>query len=550
MTQIVASQKEDNCQRNINFVQKLKSFLDSNWSMLLISLIVSIFWVLDIPMISITFLTIFVCLVFSICRENPKAFLLPFLLLLYCFNSLPNVAQLIYCVVCGLVAVGFLIYCIVWQIKVKKVKCTKGKMFWPFLILTIVNLLGGVIGHFNIFLTLIILCCFLLIYFLYWFYLNFTNNCQKYFAWCAIFFALTITIEIYSSYAMTGNFIEAIINKAGRVGVGAPYSGSINCASIIMLLGVCSGFYLAAEEKKDYLYLLIVIAIDISIFFAYSRIATFMAALISLIGLIYVIVKSQNKKIYIIVSSVLLGIILLFGIIFWEKTLELFTYYLNIGFSLNGRDVLWEWCWEEFKKNLAFGIGFFTKDFAAVEGGIPGIPSYGSIATVYCHNFFLHHFVCIGIVGTIFIIPFYIRKYQILLKKVTSYNLLVLFLSLSLFLTSLFDPTYTSNLFLIVFVLILISSSEKISFDNESDEKDVFIKNQKLTLSSCEENIIISSNIDNKSVKEPNKQKPKENVNKENITSTKKQKDKENKRPNSKDTNLVKNNQKSKKTKI
>lgn len=459
-----------------NLHQKLEEFLNSYWALLIIAVVVSVFWAVNVPVVSITVLTVFVCLVFTICRENPKAFALPFLALMYCFNSLPNTWQVIYCFVCAVVAIGFLIWFLVWKIKIKKTKCQKGKMFWAFLILMLANLLGGIIGHFNIMMTGIVFVSFILLYGIYWFYLNFTKNCQEYFAWCAIFLALLMVLEIFFSHIKSGNFIQSIINKGGYVGVntGDAHRGSINTACIIILTGLCSCFYLALKNKKDYLFLLMALAIDIAIFFSYSRIVTFVAAIISLICVIYIIIKSVNRKALLIAVGCIVGVLLIFVAIFWNKVLNAINYYINLGFSLNGRGTLWDWCVNQFKDNFFFGIGFVTNDFNATTGKIPGcgIVVYEKLSMVYAHNFFLHHLVTIGVVGSVLVIPFFIKKYEIIFKKFTTFKLFVLVTCFAQFFASMFDSTYTSNLFLIAYIFLLISSAEKIAYDVEEDEKD------------------------------------------------------------------------------
>lgn len=459
-----------------NLVQKLKWFLNSNWALLLISVIVSVFWAINVPIVSIIFLTIFVCLIFTICRDNPKAFLLPFLSLLFCFHSLPNGWQIIVCAICAVIAIGFLIYFLVWKLAIQKTKCTKGNMFWTFLILALANLLGGVIGHFNIVIFCIVLASFVLLYGIYWFYLNFTKDCQKYFAWCAIFLSLIIALEILFSHIASGNFIQSVINKGGFVGVseGDAHANNINSACIVMLTGLCACFYLALKNKKDYLYLLMALLIDVSIFFSYSRIVTFVAAIVSLICLIYIVIKSQNRKILLISLGVIVGVLLVFVAIFWNKILNAINYYLNIGFSLNGRGTLWKWCIAQFKNSPIFGIGFITNEAGATLGEIPGcgVVVPGEISMVYAHNFFLHHFVCVGIIGSLLTIPFYVKKYEIIFKKFTTFKLYVLVTSLTQLLASMVDSTYTSNLMLIAFVILLISSAEKITYNKELDELD------------------------------------------------------------------------------
>ena len=75
-----------------------------------------------------------------------------------------------------------------------------------------------------------------------------------------------------------------------------------------------------------------------------------------------------------------------------------------MGYSGNGRQILWPWCWNKFKENPLFGIGFVSKD-----DSVPTLVSTDSI--VLAHNSILQYLTSLGIIGTLMMGYFYFKKY-------------------------------------------------------------------------------------------------------------------------------------------
>ena len=449
MTQTLTQNKSP--QRDYTILkQKINFLLNSNWALLLITFLVAFCWAVNLPEISATFLVLFEVLVLIFCKENPKALFYPIMTLIYITRSLLTTAQFIYGgILGGILVFSFLGY-IIYKIKVEKIKCKKGKMFWVFIPLIIANILGGVVGHFNILMSFLVLLILVFLYGVYWFCLNFISNSQKYFAYLAIFLSLLTTLEIFVGYFFESNgFIWALTHKIAYFGDGLV---NINCASIFMLTGVCACFYLATGHKKDYLFILLAIFFDLVILQGYSRTAIVLAFIISVVYFIIIVRKSINKKLLLISLGVLIGIVAIVSGIMWRQIYNFLAPYLEQGISLNGRADLWNWCIETFKNNIFFGIGYTTTDPAVLQGGAaPGMAIMGDYCFVQAHNIFLQNLTSLGIIGSLLTIPFYVQKYMLVFKKFTTYKLFVLIMFLSLFLSSLFDITYPLNFFLIFF---------------------------------------------------------------------------------------------------
>ena len=205
---------------------------------------------------------------------------------------------------------------------------------------------------------------------------------------------------------------------------------------------------------------------DIAVYFTLSRMALLLAAVISVVYFFIILKSSPNKKPMLIGVFSIIGVVALISIIWFEKVINLVSYYLNLGFQPNGRSSLWGWCWGQFKNNPIFGIGFVTRDPQAVAGVYPGMgdaTGFGS-ALVNCHNFFLHYLTCTGVVGLLLSLPYYVKQYTTLFKKFNTFKLFILFNYVAVFISSLFDPSPNISILSMIPVLILMAFAED---DNE-----------------------------------------------------------------------------------
>ena len=127
--------------------QKIASFLNSTWALAIISTLVVLFWAVDFPYISLSLFTIFVVMVFIFCPDNPKAFILPFLSAPLMLTSV--LKYLYFALTCAGIAIIFFAYTIIKALVKKDRPFKKGKIFYFFVLTTVGNCLGGIIGYFN-----------------------------------------------------------------------------------------------------------------------------------------------------------------------------------------------------------------------------------------------------------------------------------------------------------------------------------------------------------------------------------------------------------------
>lgn len=450
-----------------NFFSNAKNFFNSNYNLALICAIVVLFWSLNIGFVSVPLLTIDFILVLFFCNDNPKAILLPILSISLMFNSLTDHMTIVVAsVAVAVVAICAFICC---KIFIDKVKIIKGKLFWPYLLVLLANALAGIIGHFELKAFLITLAFGVLLYFLYWFSINFLHNYQTYFAWCFIFLSFIIAGELFVAYIKTSDIFLAFQTKSIRIG-----AGEINSHALFLVSGIISSYYLATRAtltKKRVLLVLLALFQDVVLFFTFSRLSLVAGAIVNVLFLIILFKKSQNKKVLLIIFASVVLFFLMICLIFIKKISGVLGFYLNQGFSLNGREELWVWCINLFKQNPIFGFGFITRDLSIIEGSTLNAHATSTYAQIMAHNTILHYLVCTGIVGLILNIPFYIKKFKILCQKPFARNIFCFINVLAFELVSLLDAS-CSNLFNIILVFLILGLCEKRNQEYENFQID------------------------------------------------------------------------------
>lgn len=461
--------------------EQLQLIINSPLMMLAISFMLVLCWAIDLPYISITLMLVYEICVFTICYENPKALMLPLFAISFSITSIYGVARWIfYSIIIFLFIVTLISYIVVQKVKFKK-HFKKGSMFYFFILAGIGNCLGGIIGFFEFKTFLIVLAFCVLVYFFYWFFINFlSKDAYKYFAVVMIFVSLIISAELVISYIRAGMFFEVMPDKIITVG-----TGQINGAATFMLIGVSSCFYLARGSKRDYLYILLALLLDVVIFFTYSRMALFCSVLISVIYFFVVLKSSCHKKSLIIALCSLLAVGVVLVICFWQQVINITNYYIKLGFSQNGRASLWEYVAGQFVKNPVFGIGFITKDIYILANVVPGMSNLGGWTLVNAHNVLLHFLACTGIVGALLNLPFYIKKYTMVFTKFNDFKFFTLINYIFIFISSCFDPSPNMDIF---FIVILIMFYALVEIDNQTEEQI----NKSKTITTSKNTIVLS----------------------------------------------------------
>ncbi len=495
MTQAVdlREQKEQNKKE---FFTIMREILNSSYALLAVSFLVVLAWALAFPYVSIFMLVLYEVCVFIFCSDNPKACLLPIVSISYMLTTTQFSAGAWIYFACAIaicvITIGIYIFTQMFKYGKKPVR---GKMWIFFLIAGVGNVLAGIVGHFDFLTFVIVIAMSLLVYAIYWFCLNFLSDYKEYFAKVLIFLALIISAEVFIAYTRVEDLMYALQNKVIIIGTGG--MGEVNVGASFILLGVLSCFYLAKNNKKDYLFVLLAFLFDMVIFFTHCRIALFICAILSIIYFFIIAHSSPNKKILYIGVLVVAVVAIVFVLIFFDEIKNIVSYYIGKGFGDNGRDQTWGWSWEQFLSSPIFGIGFVTRDPFVLGGGVPGLINYGGWSLVNPHNFILHFLTCTGVVGLLLNAPFYIKKYREVFRNFNQFKIFVLMCYISTIIVAFFDPTPMTHPFYVFISAILIALVERDNYIEREENNKLGNKDNNKT----------SNEDNNKTSNEENKDK-------------------------------------------
>ena len=433
-----------------NLVAKLREYspyINHNYTLLGLLVFSFFMWGLGLNFLLIPLLGLY-CLTVFLSSDDPKSvFAVIFAGPFFLNNIADSTSYYFYAIGAICVFVG-VIYFLVRKLSIEKVEVTKGKMFWAFVAFTIASVLGGIVGYFNIVTTICIFAMCVVFYVMYFIMLNFCSGLKVFWRRFFIVFGIELILQLFFLHAMSDDFFASLTSKSIFF-VGAQ---NINTLAVYLLLAMLSMFWLAYEDKKhDYLYCLGAIAFAGTIFLAYSRINTLLAFLFALVSFIIVFVKSPHKKLFGICAGIVATGVLFMCVVFWDNLVDLISWYIKLGFSGNGRDILWPWCFKEFLKHPIFGVGFVS-----YEGLVPTVASN---IVIMAHNDLLQSLVSTGIVGSIFMLYFYVKKYSIVIGRKSDFDTFTFINVLFLTCVGIVDQCTTMDPFvmLIGFMLVVIA---------------------------------------------------------------------------------------------
>lgn len=428
--------------------ERLKKCYDSIWAFVAVSILVLIGWKFDLTLYVVGILTVYCFVACMVCDELTPI-LFPVICVPYMINSIEGLTTwIVYGISVALFFVGIIIFVLTHSNRPTR----KGRMFWFIAIADFAFLIGGIFTNFQILNFLVILGTSLIVLFMYWLCVNFTGNITRFLAKSFLFLSLIIIAQMWLDYLSLGDLATAFAEKQVRVGIS-----EINTASTYLCMGLMSTLYLGCMKKKDYLYLFLALFILANIVFTFSRGGLLVGGIVFILGVIYFILKSPNKKILLTIASSLILVALILTGVFYEKLLETFSWYLKLGFSSNGRDALWGWCFDKFKQYPFMGTGFTTSEYISFSG-FNAINETTTI--IYAHNTFIQILTVSGILGVILQLPMYVQKYRLLISNFTVYKYFALLQILAIELTGMLDSSASTHIVLIVTTWMIVASCE------------------------------------------------------------------------------------------
>lgn len=287
-------------------------------------------------------------------------------------------------------------------------------------------------------------------YILYWLAINCCNNLKNYLFKLSIYGAIAISVMIIISNSLSGDFIGTTVYDR-NLWVGAQ---NINVAAVFLSLGVISCFGLGFRTKYDFLYYALATALMLMLLFTYCRVMIAITIVMFIPMLIISIIKSPRKLNYLWPTIVIVFAGVTIFIIFKQQIFDIFhLLMLKTKTGANGRDILWPWCIEKFKEYPIFGYGFISKEY------VPTIRNV--INLILAHNTILQWLTSLGIVGSVLLIYFYYKKYQITFSKFSWNKLFLVFAIVTIALSGMVDQSATMDFFVVTYIYLLISSCEQ-----------------------------------------------------------------------------------------
>ncbi len=434
-------------------LNKIKTAVQSKWAMPALFAFAVIFWAINFVDLTVIVFGVYVCFVFFFCDDIKPVFapiLFIHFFVEYIFYSVAN--WVVYGFSIGIVLISMIYFVTKKLVENKKLKTgllKKGKLFWPIVIADIAYLLGGIIGHFDILNSIVVLGFCLVAYFFYWASINFCKDLKKYLLYLLLCGAIFISIQILFIHLSSTDIISSIRYRSYRIG-----SQNINVAALFLAMGMIASFAIGYKNKYDYLYFVLSAFLALMVFVTYSRMMILLTVITLIIFTIITFKNSKNKQSFLITFTVLISIISLFCGVFIQDISILISSFIS-RFTGNidlGRSEIWTWCFDKFLQNPIFGYGFVTAE---------RIPTQEIETTVVmAHNTPLQFLTSLGIVGTVLISYFYFKKYQIMFKNFNKSNLFIVGIIILIELSGITDQAATMDIFVCIIAYLLLSAIE------------------------------------------------------------------------------------------
>ncbi len=443
------------------FLNTLKNVLKSYW-MTVILLCLGLFcWLTDNTMICVfVYLAIFLLTLAFV--EDVKILFCMVMYVSFFINDIVEDPRWLYyigAIACAIVA---LICFLVRSMVLEKNTFRKGKLFIGFIFALLAFTVGG-IARPNLLALLITYALFIATYILYFIAVNKTQNLTHYL--CFLFFIGSIVL-----------IAQKTINGLSNKGLINPFNPAFYCAqnintiAVFIMLGMIGAFGLGLGKKYGFLSILIIPIIFFGVITTCCRtvIAVSGVIVLPLMIMLAIFAKKKLDKIY-AWSAVLLIIGLALAILFIKKEIvleQIIQMLEKTGKGSNGRDQLWQWCWDKFEEFPIFGYGFVADE------PLPSLRN--DIPLVLAHNTILQWLTSLGLIGSAFISVFYFYKYYAIFKGFRKSKIAMLAVVIALALIGTLDQSPTMDFFAFFLPLLCIAGTE-----NDEVKRFVLVKGEK-----------------------------------------------------------------------
>ncbi|MDE5911774.1 MAG: O-antigen ligase family protein, partial [Clostridia bacterium] len=176
--------------------------------------------------------------------------------------------------------------------------------------------------------------------------------------------------------------------------------------------------YLSTRYRQGWIYLALGIFQYACLILTFSRGGIIFGIISGVVALILTIIKAPNKKLHFLyIGIVVLGILIIY-LCLLKQINTMFGSLLDRGFGTSNRNKLYREAWELFKAHPLFGAG---------KGYMGSLAKPSEIGIYWFHSTFFQVIACMGIMGLIAYVYFYVVRLQILFKNIkNSFNLFCL----------------------------------------------------------------------------------------------------------------------------
>ena len=241
------------------------------------------------------------------------------------------------------------------------------KLFLGFVLLGGAYMLGGAFSeHYTsrtVLFGFVQLCSLCFFYFYFHFTVNWKRAPKEYMPTLFLVIGLMILVQIVGMYRNAGVF-----EADGSVLRGALYTGwgTYNNVGGIMAMTIPAPFYFAAVKKRGYLYVPLAACFLLATFLSQSRGSILFGAVTFCACAFWTfhIAKGRERRDLLIAYLLLIAVIYILLLVWKDGIAKLFASVIEAGTDDSSRFIIWKRCFEQFKENPVFGLGFYdTKGF-------------------------------------------------------------------------------------------------------------------------------------------------------------------------------------------
>lgn len=435
-------------------IEKIKSALQSRLVVPYTFAIAFFFWLLNLSSLVVCSMVLLVACILLVC-DDVKNIFCPVVYAGFFIKDIVVSANWAVYVACAVVALAAFAIFTVRKIREKGKSLKLGKMFFPLLVFDVGFLLGGIVGNFKILAfaaTFGLSAVMLLLYFIA---TNFTRDIDEYFAFLFICGAAFISLQICANDVIASGKSSAIFSYEYVKGCWATAEGP-NTSTLFLGLGAVSAMFFVLKGKNGYLMIIPSCFYLFMICVICCRGMLLTMALVFPAEVIYVIIKSKEKRKILITFSVILLTVFAANAVTGDLSDvlgKMVTRFKQEGSSGRlGEGGIWHWCLGKFKAYPAFGYGFISKE------PVPTI-RFETKFFILAHNTAIQWLTSIGVVGILLSVWFYVTKYMLVFKDTVNSILLSALIAV-IALSGVTEQAAAMDPFVFVLPLLLLAGKE------------------------------------------------------------------------------------------